>query len=244
MSHLAIGHLYTALHAACASAVARVVEANGVDVSFIDLGSDEREDALESQEVDLLVSFWTPQDQPLERAGREVIGQLYQPQPTLARRKKEGSSSPENWPQEGYSVFLVAEDLLPLAQKIQQAQPELAQLPLEKVGEGALFERVQGAGQAGEENPLVLAWQPHAVFHGDLLEILPDPQNLLGSPQEARMLLRAGLREEMDEDLLDELSGMMLGNRVMSALDYAVSIEGVDPDEAAEAWQRGRLLGR
>lgn len=252
MSHLAIGHLYTALHAACACAVARVVEANGLDVSYIDLAADEREDALESGEIDLLVSFWTPEDNALLRPGREAIGVLYRPQASFAAlatgepasaSAASAEASSASWKASDFMKLLVAEDAWSLVEKLRADHPDVAALPCKKIGEGALIDRVKEAGERGEK-PLVVAWQPHAIFHSGLLDVLPDPQGWLGAPQEARLLLRSGLRGVLDEDMLDELSGMMLDNRVMSALDYAISVEGVDPEDAAEAWQRGRLLGR
>lgn len=89
-----------------------------------------------------------------------------------------------------------------------------------------------------------MATQPHAVFHTDLLTVIEDPAHLLGGEMSARMIMREDVARQADSDLLDELSEMMLGNRVMSALDYVISVEGQDPEGAAEAWQRGRLIGR
>lgn len=245
MSHISIGHLYTALHAACASAVARVVEANGIDVSYIDLGDEERREALENGEVDLLVSAWMPQDEALLSACVEMIGCLYQPELCFSALSASHDSG-KAWDTAGFSGFdrLVVTDTARERAGIACARyPALAALSLEVIGEGALWGRVEKAAQSGE-NPLFIAWQPHAVFHTSHLHVLPDPDTVLGAPLKAQMILRSAFKGQIDGDLLDELSGMMLGNRVMSALDYAVSIEGTDPETAAESWQRGRLLPR
>ncbi|GBQ04868.1 hypothetical protein AA15669_0191 [Saccharibacter floricola DSM 15669] len=235
MSHLAIGHLYTALHAACASAVARVVEANGVDVSYVDLSADEREEALARHDIDILVSAWMPQDEGLVHKGRETIGDLYQPQLALSVLKdaKDGA----------YTSFIVTEESLSYVKAAQEQHQALKDLAVETIGEGALLDRVQQAHERGE-NPVFAVWQPHAAFHDGSLVELPDSNLLQGQSVSAQIILRDGLRDEVDEDLLDEMSIMMLGTRVMNALDYAVSVQGKDPEEAAEAWQRGRLLPR
>lgn len=235
VSHLAIGHLYTALHAACASAVARVVEANGVDVSYVDLSDDEREDALAQHEVDILVSAWMPHDQDLLRDGREAIGDLYQPQLVL--------SSLQGSDQNAYTRIITTENCLSYVTRAQKERSHLQELPIETVGEGALIDRLQQAKEK-QENPLVAVWQPHAVFHQNMLEPLEGGDLLNGQSISAQIILRDGLRDDVDEDLLDEMSIMMLGTRVMNALDYSVTIDGQDPEEAAEAWQRGRLLPR
>lgn len=236
MSHLAIGHLYTALHAACASAVARVVEANGVDVSYVDLSADEREEALERHDIDILVSAWMPHDNDLLCHGRETIGDLYQPQLILSALQSEKKGSP-------YTSIVTTADCLPYVQSAQKKRLSLQELSVETVGEGALIERLHQA-QEKKENPLVAVWQPHAVFHQNMLEPLPDGDLLDGQSMSAQIMLRDGLRDDVDEDLLDEMSIMMLGTRVMNALDHAVSVQGKDPEAAAEAWQRGRLLPR
>lgn len=48
----------------------------------------------------------------------------------------------------------------------------------------------------------------------------------------------------MEQDLLDELDELMLSAKIISAMDYAMRVEGMTADEAAEAWQRGKLLPR
>ncbi|MXV44485.1 hypothetical protein GS501_05410 [Saccharibacter sp. 17.LH.SD] len=239
MTQLAIGHLYTALHAACASAVARVIEANGFDVSYVDLSVEEREEALANHEIDILVSAWMPRDHALISDEREAIGDLYQPQPTLAVLKDQAAG----WDHAQTTIILTTEEARPWAEKYKASQASLQKISLEVVGESALIARVGQAASSGEK-PLCALWQPHAIFHTDKLAILPETEALEKQSLSAQMVLRDGLRAEIDEDLLDELSIMMLGNRVMNALDYAVSVEEEDPEAAAEAWQRGRLLPR
>lgn len=241
MVHLSIGHLYTALHGACASAVARIIEAHGVDVLFVDLSMEERQEALETAEIDLLVSVWMPRDNDVTVEGCEVFGEIYLPQAVFASLS--GNDVSSSWKGDGFSRMIVSEEALALAQSARSSRDDLRDLSLDVVGESALFQSVQNAKQKND-NPLIVTWQPHAVFHTDMLQILPDETGLLGGELKAQLILRPGLRQVIDDDLYDELAGMMLGNRVMSALDYAVSVDGIDPESAAESWQRGRLIGR
>lgn len=247
MTEISIGHLYTALHAGCASAVARVIEANSLYANYIDLSADEYDEALTKGEVDILVSAWFPEDNALLSAGREVVGCLYKPELSFAALKTEKNASlegKERWDVKAFDRIILTSKGRDRLEKLCISHADIANLEREIVGEGALMGRLEEAKERGE-NPLIVAWQPHAIFHHpDLLMILPDKESLLGEPLSARIVIRAGLREEIDTDLLDELSGMMLGNVVMSALDYAITIEGIAPEDAAESWQRGRLLGR
>lgn len=241
MSYLTIGHLYTALHAACASGVARVIEANGEDVAYADLSADERLAALDEGRVDILVSAWFPQDDALLAHGHEILGSLYHPELKLSALKKAGKGA--NWTVGEFTSLLTTAAAQPYLEKAMETRPELKELPLEVLAPEAVLERVKQAEEAGE-CPLIALWQPHAIFHTDMLVELPGGDLLAGQEQTARLVLRKGLRDEVDEDMLDELSIMMLSNKVMSALDYAVSVDGMGPEEAAESWQRGRLIPR
>ena len=241
MSYLTIGHLYTALHAACASGVARVIEANGEDVAYADLSRDERLQALDDGEIDILVSAWFPQDEELLVHGHEAIGSLYHPELGFSALKRAGKGT--GWTAREFTSLLTTADARPFVEKSFGRHPDLQELSLDVVTTDEVFSRLKQDEEAGK-CPLVAVWQPHAVFHTEMLESLPDGDLLDGQIQTAKLVLRKGLRDEVDGDLLDELSIMMLSNKVMSALDHAVSIDGMGPEEAAESWQRGRLIPR
>ncbi|MBS1061575.1 glycine betaine ABC transporter substrate-binding protein [Gluconobacter wancherniae] len=241
MTQMTIGHLYTSLHAGCASAVARVLEANGVEVEFSDLDADDIAEVLESGEIDLLVSSWFPRDEKFMGPGLRIIGDLYQPVTSFAAFEPLGPI--ETLLASDFDRVIVADDSREAFDSASARLPALSDLPVEIVGEGALVEQLEKA-QAMGSRPLVVATQPHAIFHLPLLHVIEDSASLLGKEMSARMIIRDDAARNADQDLLDELSEMMLGNKVMSALDYAIGVEGQDPDDAAEAWQRGRLLPR
>ncbi|GBR52992.1 hypothetical protein AA106555_1120 [Neokomagataea thailandica NBRC 106555] len=241
MTQLIIGHLYTSLHAGCASAVARVLEAHDVEVDFLDLDPDDVAETLESGEVDLLVSAWFPRDAGLVPDGARVIGDLYQPRASFAALTPMGAVN--NLDATQVERLIVAEDAREALDGALKRLPALSSLPIEVVGEAALYGRLEKARAAGEK-VLVAAMQPHAVFHHNFLTLVDDPDELLGGELSARMVLTGPAAARTDSDLIDELSEMMLGNKVMSALDYVIAVEEQDPEEAAESWQRGRLIPR
>ncbi|QDH17697.1 glycine betaine ABC transporter substrate-binding protein [Swingsia samuiensis] len=241
MTQMTIGHLYTSLHAGCASAVARVLEAHEVDVEFVDLDEEDVIDSIKQKEVDVLVSAWFPRDDKLSQLNTRVIGDLYQPQVVFAGL----SDLPpvKEITEKNVERIIVTDDSHDVLQEALKKLPLLAELPLEVVGEAALIDRLRDA-QESNEKVLVVVTQPHAVFHTSLLTPVADPDFLLGKEMSARIVIREEVARHADSDLLDELSEMMLGNKVMSALDYIIGVEGQDPDDAAEAWQRGRLIPR
>lgn len=241
MTQMIIGHLYTALHAGCASAVARVLEAHDVEVDFLDLDPDDVSETLENGEVDLLVSAWFPRDAALVPAGARVLGDLYQPRATFVALEPLGAVNTLN--AEQVERLIVAEDVREALDGALKRLPALSSLPIEVVGEAALLARLEKA-KANGEKVLAVAMQPHAVFHGSMVSLVDDPDELLGGELSARMVLMGPASARADSDLIDELSEMMLGNKVMSALDYAIGVEEQDPEEAAESWQRGRLIPR
>ncbi|WP_182040686.1 glycine betaine ABC transporter substrate-binding protein [Bombella mellum] len=241
MSYLTVGHLYTALHAACASGVARVIEANGEDVAYADLGNEERLQALDEGEIDILVSAWFPQDEDILKHGHEVIGSLYHPELNFSALTSAGKG--QGWTAGDFSSLVTTAEARPFVERVLERRADLKELPFEVVATENVLSRLKQDEEAGK-CPLVAVWQPHAVFHTDMLDSLPDGDLLDGQVQTARLVLRKGFRDEVDEDLIDELSIMMLSNKVMSALDHAVSVDGMGPEEAAESWQRGRLIPR
>ncbi|WP_081775823.1 type 2 periplasmic-binding domain-containing protein [Asaia platycodi] len=79
MTTISLGYLRNALHAGCASAVARVLDAHEVEVEFVDADRGELPALLEEGAIDLLVSAWLPRDADLVQHGMRVLGTIYRP---------------------------------------------------------------------------------------------------------------------------------------------------------------------
>ncbi|AOX20120.1 glycine betaine ABC transporter substrate-binding protein [Kozakia baliensis] len=241
MTAITLGHLRDALHAGCASAVARVLDAYEVEVDFVDADADELPGMLDNGEIDLLVSAWLPRDAGFVQHGMRLIGLLYRPVYVWASTKPLGPI--DTLTSEQVGRFITVSQDAPRLKAALAMLPNLAGTPVETCDEEVLYERVSAAAEAGEALVAMIA-QPHALFHTDMLHVLEDAQERLGGEMEARMMVRETVAACADSDMLDELSEMTLGNKVMSALDYTIQVEGVDPEDAAEAWQRGRLVPR
>ena len=239
MTTITLGYLGTALHAGCASAVARVLDAHEAEVDFIDADRKGLPAMLEEGAIDLLVSAWLPRDADLVQYGMRVLGTLYKPYYCWA--------SYETFPDIGAVSSNTVDKVIAgradaeQVGKLMAETPALADIALVLCDDEALYATVQAARDAGEKTLVFLA-QPHALFHDESFQPVVDPR--LTAEMEACMLVRETVAACADQDMLDELSEMTLGNKVMSALDYAIQIDGMDPEEAAEAWQRGRLVSR
>lgn len=239
MTTISLGYLGTALHAGCASAVARVLDAHEVEVEFIDVDRKGLPSMLEEGAIDLLVSAWLPRDAELLQYGMRVLGTLYKPYYCWA--------SYETLPDIGEVSSGTVDKVIAGRADAEQvnalivATPALTDIPVILCDDEALYATVQSARDAGEKALVFLA-QPHALFHDESFQPVVDSR--LNAEMEACMLVRESVAACADQDMLDELSEMTLGNKVMSALDYAIQIDDMDPEEAAEAWQRGRLVAR
>ncbi len=257
---LTLGHLDTRQHQAAAAAVLRVLEAHDLEVEML-VAADR--DALvrqvEEGRIDLLATVWLPDldaglaQDLVDRQRMDVLGGvLYRPfllWAVPAALDLPGFRSLADLPRPEIAARLdrtivLPRRLEPHARRVAAAYGlETAGYRLEVLDDEAAHAQAEAALDAGDAVVLPL-WQPHALAHGGRLRALADPHGTLGGPQEARLLLRAGLRARLDSDLLDELDELTLGNPVVSALEHAMRRDGMSADEAAEAWQRGRLTPR
>ena len=132
------------------------------------------------------------------------------------------------------------------------AEVRLAEQVLKAYGldaAGYVVERVSGPealawADAADPQRIIPLCRPHDLLHASGLRTLEDPLGILGTDQEARLLIRHDLHEVLDSDLIDELEALTLGNKVVSAMAHAMRIQGMSAEEAADAWQRGKLTPR
>ena len=117
---------------------------------------------------------------------------------------------------------------------------EQAGYVIETVSERQAFDWAQAA-EAGRVVPMC---RPHALLHASGLRPLEDPLDVLGPEQQASLLIRDDMQATLDSDLIDELEALTLGNRVVSAMAHAMRIEAMSAEQAADAWQRGKLTPR
>ncbi len=255
LSSLTLGHLDTRQHEAAAAAVLRVLEAHDIEVAMLATDRDDMPGHIAGGRIDLLATAWLPDIDPAwaDPAHMETLGGvLYRPHPFWAVPASvviPGLDSIADLARPEIASRIDRTIVLP--RRLQAAaggvlaayRLEAAGYRLELLDEEAAHARAAALLDAGAAAVLAL-WQPHALAHGGRLRPLADPDGALGGRQEARLLLRTGLRASLDPDLLDELEELTLGNPVVSALEHGMRRDGMSADEAAEAWQRGRLTPR
>ena len=254
-SSLTLGHLDNRQHEAAAAAVLRVLEAHDIEVAMVAANRETLDKGLRGGRIDLLATAWLPDLDPIlaDPTTAEILGSvLYRPYLMWAVPASLGIaglasvadlSKPE--------IASVIDHTIVLPRWIEAyasrvfAAYELGQAGyrLDVRDDEAAYAHASAALDATAAAVLPL-WQPHALAHGGRLRPLDDPKASLPARQEAKLLLRTGLRASLDPHLLDELGELTLGNPVVSALEYAMRTDGMSADEAAEAWQRGRLTPR
>jgi glycine betaine/proline transport system substrate-binding protein len=241
---LVLGHPDSATHEAAAAAVLRVLDAHEIEAETLAAPLESLAADLAAGRIDLLATAWLPDldGTRLSPAAADLLsGSLYRPQPVWAVTAAAAARAVPDL-RDAPLPFLVAADLEPLARRVMTAYALPALRP-EPLAADALFERAAAAIAADE--PILLALcHPHPLLRGDALRVLSDPDGVLFGPQDARLVLRPGLRAELDPDLVDELEALTLGNPVVSAMELAMRRDGMTAADAAEAWQRGKLTPR
>ncbi|MCQ8241799.1 glycine betaine ABC transporter substrate-binding protein [Rhizosaccharibacter radicis] len=255
LSTLLLAHPDEPRHEAAAAAVLRVLEAHEMEVEMFAAPRAVLERRMREGGIDMLATAWLP-DRDAEWTtaafGMGAMGGvLYRPHALWAATTAvpPAIATLEDLGRPETAAILERSLLVPAS---------LETLCREVVGTYGLAEAGFALEVLPEENAVLRAtalldagvaavvpcWQPGALLHGGRLRPLADPRGVLGRPQEARLLLREGLRAELDPDLLDELDELTLGNPVISAMENAMRRDGMSADDAAEAWQRGKLTPR
>ncbi len=245
MDRLALGFLADVVHEASAAAVARVLEAHEHEIDTIPLARNAVPAALASGEIDLFASAWLPLiDANLLDGRMQPLGLLYRPFLVWCAAGSGLRGIGELASNQALERRIVVPASGPVAMAAERVLDAYA------LGEtGYALDRVSDAealawAEAMDPSRVVPLCQPHPLLHDTRLRALEDPQGALGPAQEARLLIRGDLRHSLDPDLLDELDELTLGNKVVSAMAHAISVEGWSAEAAADAWQRGKLTPR
>lgn len=252
MVSLKLGFFDSPTHEATAAVVTRVLEAHGItDIEFVTGEGAALVQELKSGNIDLFVSLWLPDihEEIIQgHSSLKVIGNLYQPSVFLALPKKMQQFIPSVdqllTSDVVHHKIVVHEALHSIANKI------VAQYGLLEAGYQLSFvsdEVVLSAYQeimSAQKPELMLFSDPGILIGSDEFYCLEKQKEFLTRKQKASMILNERWVEILGEDLIDELEEMMLGNQVIQFLEQAMRKQGMDADEAAEAWQRGKLIVR
>lgn len=251
---ITLGHLDSRQHEAAAAAVLRVLEAHEMEVAMVAANRETMIKHIAGGRIDLLATAWLPEIDAAwaDPAHMEILGGvLYRPMLLWALPADADVPGVATIADLAGEAAAAIDRTVVLSRRLEaHGRKVMAEYDLEAAGyrldvvdnEVAYASAARALQQA---TPTILPlWQPHALAHRGRMRVLDDPRHALGGRREAKLLLRRGLRQSLDGDLLDELEELTLGNPVVSALEYAMRTDGMTADEAAEAWQRGRLTPR
>ena len=246
---LTLAHPENTIHEATAAAIIRVIEAHDIEPEVTIGPKDILGQMLSDGEIDLYISVWLPgADDALITNGVTQLGNLFQPGTRCYLPESNSGFASLNELTEKeipFSRTIIVQDSLR-----QQAEKIITAYNLNEVGFTLQSmpddQALSALADALDNNTasLMILTDPCFLLHQASLSSLDEPKNVLPQNKAAHMLLRPGLAEEMDIDLRDELDELMLSTKIISAMDYAMRTEGLSADEAAEAWQRGKLIPR
>ena len=245
MDRITLGFPASALHEASAAAVARVLEAHEHEVESAKLPPGAVAQAIAQGSVDVFACAWLPLiDAALLSGPMQPLGLLYRPALVWCVAAPGPGSIAELAAGRGLDRRIVVPRSGPIAAAAARVLDAYA------LGDaGYRLDRLPDAealawAQAADPARIVPLCQPHPLLHDSALRALDDPLAALGPTQEARLLIREDVRGVLDPDLIDELDELTLGNRVVSAMAHAMTVQGMSAEAAADAWQRGKLTPR
>ena len=249
MTSLTLAYPDSTIHEATAATIIRVLEANDIEPEIVTGPKQALADLLRKGEIDIYVAAWLPdEDSDLLGTGITQLGRLFQPEACCCISDENSPlTSLSDLAQAGQGITRTIVTPQSLARRMEQVLHTYnlaeAGFTLDVLPDEEALAR-HNAALGAEQPSLLPLFQPCFLFHQGGLRILNDPHKAMGGEMEATLLLRDGLRDELETDLVDELDELMLSAKIISAMDYAMRVEGMSADEAAEAWQRGKLLPR
>ncbi|MDY7096713.1 MAG: glycine betaine ABC transporter substrate-binding protein [Pseudomonadota bacterium] len=229
-----LGHIDLSFHKASALKVAEVLKCHGHEVEHSFAHHEDAFDMLAKGKIDMLSSAWLPSSHqkyldPIE-GDVEKVTVLYEPyclwgvpdfvpESDLAEigdlTKEPSLSKVESLiqginPGAGISRFS--------AQMIEEYGLGEHGYHFETGTEADCFDRFEEA-VAQKRWVIVPLWQPQYLHNRYQIRELRDPKGLLGSKDEATLLLRKDARSKLSEGALRDLRALHIGNSQMNALD-------------------------
>ena len=249
MTSLTLAYPDSTIHEATAATIIRVLEANDIEPEIITGPKQALADLLKKQEIDIYVAAWLPEDDSdLLTPGITKLGKLFHPEACCCISDENSAlTSLSELAQAGQDVQRVIVTPQSLATRMEAVVNAYsladAGFKLDVLPDEEALAKLNAAISAPTPSIMPL-FQPCFLFHQGGKRNLKDPKKAMGEGQQATLHHPEGMRHEFETDLLDELDELMLSAKIISAMDYAMRVEGMTADEAAEAWQRGKLLPR
>ncbi|WP_395664275.1 glycine betaine ABC transporter substrate-binding protein [Methylocella sp.] len=249
-----LGHIDLSFHAASAAVVQAVMQDHGHEAITSAAPHEEMFRRMGRGEVDMLVSAWLPASHaaylaPFEKDVRKIVA-LYRPYCL--------------W---GVPDFVPASEIATVSDLLKPVALERMERRIQGINPGAGISRFSkamveqyGLAAAGyhfepgteeecfgaferavaERRWIVIPlWSPQYLHHTHKIRELSDPKGLLGGTDDATLILREDAAPRVAPSALAALGKLRLGNDVVTALDYALRVEGLTPLDAARAWLKG-----
>lgn len=249
---LTLGFFDIPVHEAAAAVVLRVLEAHGVmDIELITGEGLALFQEIRSGKIDIFATLWSPdihQDLLGSASLMKAIGNVYQPSLCLAlpnQFKGQVTSIDQLGliPELDREV-IVSEIIYDRLQFVFKTYGLIdAGYSLKAVPDEDVISQYQEIINA-QEGKVIALYSPSFIEDSAMIYKLQDPKNLLDREQKAVLLVKKDLIDSLGADLIDELEEMTLGNQVIKLMEQAMRVDGMDAHEAAEAWQRGKLVVR
>ncbi|GAB1542262.1 glycine betaine ABC transporter substrate-binding protein [Scytonema sp. NUACC21] len=90
--------------------------------------------------------------------------------------------------------------------------------------------------EASQQWSIIPLWQPYYFNQLYRLRPLDEPKNLLGGLNRVVLAAHRGVREQLPKKTLESLARMRLDIAAITAMDYAINMDGKTPEEAAADW--------
>lgn len=229
MAEIKIGYAPSIEGAIGLAAVMRILGNNESNISFKDCDEDELIAGLESGELDIAVPVFSSAD----HSTIKLLTALYDEGAVLCGL---GLKTSELKELNGKEV-LVAEDVEEHWEELKAKDAELASLKASVVS----FDEIISKSEDDSAHCFIFIPTPCDLIH--LSTVKPDSTRSI-TKHKAYIAGAADIKEKVHSLTLDELTQLLVGNTVMSALMWAVECDGQEPEEAVASWQRGHLIGR
>lgn len=242
----------TPVHEASAAVVLRVLEAHGLEnVELITGSKAGLLKELVAGQIDIFSTVWLPdihKDMLNQIPYIRQLGNLYQPFSFFALSKN-FQNKIHSFDQIGAfaelnQTVVVPETLYDYAYYVFQKHGFLEKgFLLQNATEEEAFASYNETINFKLPNLMVLS-QPSIIASSEFIFSLELASPFQLNEHKAAILIQESSITCFDEDLLDELGAVTLGNQVLKLMEQAIRFDGMDCHEAAEAWQRGKLITR
>lgn len=103
---------------------------------------------------------------------------------------------------------------------------------------GTIFDCTDAFVKAYEAKKAVIIplWKPQYIFQSYDIKELKEPKGLLGSIDEATIILKKKAINKLNSKALSFIRAIQLGNDAVTKLDYQYQVEGKEPDKIAKEY--------